>query len=104
MKSVLKFCPVILLAGSLFMLNACNSSTGEKSVTADASHEHVYACPMHPEVTGKEGDKCPKCGMALEHNDSPVDNSVTYVMQFTSSAATIEPKKEVTLSFTPTIK
>lgn len=28
--------------------------------------EATYACPMHPDVTGKEGDKCPKCGMALE--------------------------------------
>lgn len=28
--------------------------------------EMVYACPMHPEVTGKEGDKCSKCGMKLE--------------------------------------
>lgn len=25
----------------------------------------TYACPMHPEVTGKKGEKCPKCGMAL---------------------------------------
>jgi Heavy metal binding domain len=25
----------------------------------------AYACPMHPEITGKEGDKCPKCKMAL---------------------------------------
>jgi FtsP/CotA-like multicopper oxidase with cupredoxin domain len=25
----------------------------------------VYACPMHPEVTGAEGDRCPKCGMKL---------------------------------------
>jgi len=30
-------------------------------MTADAK----YACPMHPEVTGKEGDKCTKCGMKL---------------------------------------
>jgi hypothetical protein len=27
--------------------------------------EQLYACPMHPEVTGKKDDKCPKCGMAL---------------------------------------
>lgn len=26
----------------------------------------TYACPMHPEVTGKDGDKCSKCGMKLE--------------------------------------
>ncbi|WP_028771877.1 heavy metal-binding domain-containing protein [Shewanella waksmanii] len=25
-----------------------------------------YDCPMHPEVTGKKGDTCPKCGMNLE--------------------------------------
>ena len=26
----------------------------------------AYACPMHLEEKGKEGDKCSKCGMALE--------------------------------------
>src|SRR5215213_9831748 len=25
----------------------------------------VYACPMHPEVTSDEPDRCPKCGMKL---------------------------------------
>lgn len=34
------------------------------------NHQHnhsdsVYACPMHPEVIGKKGDKCSKCGMDL---------------------------------------
>lgn len=29
------------------------------------STQTVFACPMHPEVTGKEGEKCSKCGMAL---------------------------------------
>lgn len=34
------------------------------------NHQHsnsdsVYTCSMHPEVRGKEGDKCPKCGMDL---------------------------------------
>ena len=38
-------------------------------VKTDTTHVHVFACPMHPEVTGKEGDKCPKCGMALTHHD-----------------------------------
>ncbi|TYP91328.1 hypothetical protein BC792_12036 [Sphingobacterium allocomposti] len=31
-------------------------------------HSHsdgIYTCPMHPEETGKKGDKCPKCGMDL---------------------------------------
>lgn len=25
----------------------------------------IYACPMHPEVTSDEPEKCPKCGMTL---------------------------------------
>ena len=37
----------------------------------DAGHKKpagastVYACPMHPEITGKEGDTCSKCHMKL---------------------------------------
>lgn len=27
--------------------------------------ELTYACPMHPEITGKQGDRCSKCGMDL---------------------------------------
>ena len=32
-------------------------------------HQHrnqQFTCPMHPEVTGTQGDTCPKCGMNLE--------------------------------------
>ena len=25
----------------------------------------VHACPMHPNMMGKKGDKCPTCGMLL---------------------------------------
>lgn len=41
----------------------------QAEVKTDTTHVHIFACPMHPEVTGKEGDKCPKCSMALEHKD-----------------------------------
>lgn len=43
--------------------------TTEAEVKTDTTkHVHAYVCPMHPEVTSdKEGEKCPKCGMALEH-------------------------------------
>jgi hypothetical protein len=47
-----------------------NSSTSETKMsvkTDTATHVQVFACPMHPEITGKEGDKCSKCGMALVH-------------------------------------
>ena len=60
---------VLIISSALFSCN--NKSEETKTVTADSSaisHEsgdHIYACPMHPEVTGKENDVCPKCGMKL---------------------------------------
>ncbi len=42
---------------------------------SDANDNHsdtdtVYACPMHHDVTGKKGDKCPKCGMELTNTET----------------------------------
>lgn len=31
----------------------------------DEAHAPTHHCPMHPEVTGSEGDRCRKCGMFL---------------------------------------
>lgn len=28
-------------------------------------HSKMYSCSMHPEIIGKMGDKCSKCGMEL---------------------------------------
>ena len=63
------------------MLAACNKKNEEVSTTTPAAaeatnsnasdtltqtpEEQLYSCPMHPEVTGKKGDKCPKCEMDL---------------------------------------
>ncbi|MFV8271326.1 DUF3347 domain-containing protein [Flavobacterium sp. GT2N3] len=51
-----------------FVLVSCNQKNKE-AVTTDSqkteSTTQLYACPMHPEVTGKKGEKCSKCGMEL---------------------------------------
>jgi len=39
----------------------------KNEIQSDTSHVHIYSCPMHPEVTGKKGEKCSKCEMQLEH-------------------------------------
>ncbi len=53
------------------IVTGCNSKakqqqTEEHDAMKKDSTQIVYACSMHPEVTGKEGDKCSKCGMDLE--------------------------------------
>jgi hypothetical protein len=39
-----------------------NDTIAKPASSAEAA---LYACPMHPEVTGKKGEKCPKCQMEL---------------------------------------
>ncbi len=110
MKSILK---ISSLAGILFAaaLSSCNSGdsktvsaeTTTTAATAEHSSDHVFACPMHPEVTGKEGDECPKCGMKLEHNDNAGAPS-NVSMQFTTNPATVNAGADVTLSMIPKLK
>ena len=104
------FATIVSVSMAAFFVG-CNNDNNSKTPKADTtenatSHEggdHIYACPMHPEVVGKEGDKCPKCGMALEHNDNVAGPS-NVTMQFTSSPASPTANQEVVLSMTPKIK
>ncbi|MBX2943016.1 MAG: hypothetical protein KF860_11795 [Cyclobacteriaceae bacterium] len=50
-----------------FSLTSCG---GQKT---EQTEEIAYACPMHPDVTGKKGDTCSKCGMALEKLDAETE-------------------------------
>ncbi len=100
---------IAIISAAIFALAACNNQTPKETVTnaeapVEHSGEHVFACPMHPEVTGKEGDKCPKCGMALVHNDNAgKGNGNTYKMNFSSFPAVIESGKQTIISLTPKI-
>ncbi len=78
-------------------------NTGTPIPMADSpAHGQNYTCPMHPEVIGKEGDKCPKCGMSLEPMTPSTAPEVARVaMDFKTSPAALKPKEDVTLSFTP---
>jgi len=35
--------------------------------------QQVYICPMHPHITGEEGDNCPICGMHLVPKDDEAE-------------------------------
>lgn len=106
MKTNFSLSAVVLLISSALVLSSCGnngSGTTTDSTSVEHGHEHIYACPMHPEVTGHEGDLCPKCGMKLEHNDA-AGNTNTYFMQFTGTPLQPKAGEEVTLSFVPRIK
>ena len=68
----------ILFSGAA-LVSACGSGQKTEEATEEAAAEEApaadesadgeemaYACPMHPEEKGKEGDTCSKCGMELE--------------------------------------
>ena len=78
--------PFIFMIAGLFVATALVTSCGNKKAEeapkehrhaeADTTNHHedmpmdstqtVFACPMHIEITGKDGDTCSKCGMKLE--------------------------------------
>ncbi len=107
MKADLKTLFAIIISGTV-LLGACDSNKKNSSTAStgtEEGHNHTFSCPMHPEVTGKEGDMCPKCGMKLEHNDhAGAANSTVYFMDFNTNPRDVAPGQEVTLSMIPKIK
>ena len=82
-----------------FVFIACNSNSDKTKETKTEKEsnptEQMYACSMHPEVTGKKGEKCSKCGMELS---VPVDNTGTPVPPAGNNSDTTKPVSTVTLS------
>ncbi|MCF6352116.1 MAG: hypothetical protein L3J06_03805 [Cyclobacteriaceae bacterium] len=73
---------IAFVAGST-LLSSCGSGTQKDTETQEQHAMEITAkasCPMHPEITGKEDDKCSKCGMTLVLNDTedPKDGEHTH--------------------------
>jgi cytochrome oxidase Cu insertion factor (SCO1/SenC/PrrC family) len=59
-----------------------------------------YACPMHPEVTGRQGGRCRKCGMALR----PYKTETTAASIPTDPATSLgDPEKTVAVRNIPDV-
>ena len=55
---------LVFLTLTLFLTSTCIFA--QKAGKVDTTkHATFYACPTHPEVSGHEPGKCPKCGMDL---------------------------------------
>lgn len=90
---------LLSLTVSLATLSACNNveNKEKKNMT---THQHtntesIYTCPMHPEVTGKPGEKCPICGMDLKAVKP--ENAKAYHVLLSTSPQNVEAGKSVEL-------
>ena len=90
-----------MLVGLIGVFTNCKRDNKNATTAQSADQNALYACPMHPEITGKAGDKCSKCGMALE--PAKVQTGKEYKMAFTTAPATIDAGKAGALSFKPEI-
>ena len=74
-KSIFTFGVILAFTAGSTLFTSCGSNTeheDESTEQSDMDSEHsdtmaeaTHVCPMHPEITGLEGDTCSKCGMDL---------------------------------------
>jgi hypothetical protein len=107
MKTIIKAFAIGVAVSGALLLTSCGNADkhdhGDGEHTHDeAAAEETYACPMHPEVTGKKGEKCSKCGMDLVLVDNKAAANA-YFMDFKATPS-VEAGKPAMLSFTPKIK
>lgn len=57
---------LFIIALLAITVTSCDQKSKEtKAAETLTTASEVYACSMHPEVTGKKGSECPECGMEL---------------------------------------
>jgi len=54
-----------IIAITLVSCNQNNKETENTTTETSTSSNEQFSCSMHPEITGKKGEKCSKCGMEL---------------------------------------
>jgi hypothetical protein len=79
---------LLLLFVSVISCNNKESKDPDKEATESKVDSKKYACPMHPEVTGKEGAKCSKCGMELTEPVTPSTSNDTITKTESTDSAT----------------
>jgi hypothetical protein len=70
---------------------------GSQQPTTTPAGQPQYWCPMHPEIRGGTGDKCPQCGMALVRA-APADYGA-YVLDFEIVPRALRPLQKARARF-----
>ncbi|MBY6187911.1 efflux RND transporter periplasmic adaptor subunit [Marinobacter hydrocarbonoclasticus] len=72
---------VVALALTPVIWTLAHAAPGQAPQSTEVSAvaaAHTHACPMHPEETGMEGDRCPICNMFLTEVDSHAGHDATH--------------------------
>ncbi len=82
-------------------LVSCNHKTKETENNSSINSNEKFSCSMHPEVTGKKGEDCSKCGMELTESvaqSEKVGNNVdsTKLPSDETEKSIVETKKATT--------
>lgn len=83
-----------------FLFTACNQQNKKEDTTnlgTTQNSSSLYACSMHPEITGKKGEACSKCGMELTEPVTATPKNET--KPATPVATKVETKPVVLSSF-----
>lgn len=97
----------VILIAIIAILISCNKNTKSEDVEntttensmSDTQKEELFACPMHPEVTGKKGGKCLKCGMELTEPVAQKEHDHTDGTHDHTDAATSEEGAQETNTY-----
>ncbi len=76
----MKTTTIFIMLAIVIAFTACNTKqTSETETTSTEQSDQLYACSMHPDITGKKGDKCSECGMELTEpvKATPEETSAT---------------------------
>lgn len=96
---------LFLTAFLAITLVSCNHKTKEKHNNTSVNSNEIFACPMHPDVTGKKGEDCSKCGMELtepvaQKEATYNDNDGSPENKDTATTAAIKVKENTQVSQT----
>lgn len=77
-----------------FLFAACNQKNKQpeainSEITKNSSER--YACSMHPEITGKKGEMCSKCGMELTEPVSEAPKTETKTTTVVTTQSEVKP-------------
>ncbi len=86
---------IIITFAILIAFTACNNSQTKGTSENSGQSDQMYSCPMHPEVTGKKGEKCSKCGMELTEAVKSEAAQTTTAPATTEATTTVSIKEIV---------